>query len=88
MGFCISSVKQSQTTMIYFKEHITTFEKLPRPLLWEIIRYEPTNFFTLECTAFRFKEKLTNDVSYFHYFLECTYEKNGLRDLCYDECKR
>lgn len=60
---------------------------LRRPLLWEVIRYEPHTFFILEAVSSNLKQNLQADMSHIHYFLEEVYSEHDLRGDDYSTCK-
>jgi hypothetical protein len=45
-------------------------EKVTKPLAWEINRYDPDIFFSLEASSTTLRHKYSSDLSYFYFFLE------------------
>lgn len=61
---------------------------LRRPFLYEIVRYDPKSFFTLEAVCRQFKENLDGDVSYIQYFMEEMFGHTNIRECSFVDCKR
>ena len=45
-------------------------KSVPRPLLWEIIRYEPKLHFTFEILDKVIQKLLYDDIDYFYFFIK------------------
>ena len=52
---------------------------LSQNLIWEILRYCPCVFFCIENLNKRLAMRMSNDVSYFHYFLEEMFSEVEMR---------
>jgi hypothetical protein len=54
-------------------------DKIPRPLLWKIIKLDPALLFLLEAMSLRLNRRLQSDIDAFYYFHEKTFENLEVR---------
>ena len=71
----------------YKRESVHKMEPIRKVLLWEMIRYSPIIYFTLESVSKAVKSTLENDESYFQYFLEEIYGYKNIRSKSFSDCK-
>jgi hypothetical protein len=54
-------------------------EGISRPILWEVVRYDPWVLFALEAVCKANHAKLERDLTYFYYYFEENYQLDALR---------